>query len=432
MTNNANDQFFVYTQTQKIVTLVSAILGFALDGFNMLIFAFLLLPIAKSLNVNIPDMGFIFSLQLIFSMLGGVIFGHFADTKGRKLLLMYSIILYSIGAIFSAFSWNLASLAIFRSLTGLGLGGEWGVGMALFNEVYTSKRRAFGGGLIQGSFLLGILLAGLSAHFALSSFPQAIGWRIGMASGAISLIPVVFIRLFMPESRLWLKSIEMRTKDAVISKIKEPIWTIFKRKYIKYTLIGLLMVFAYMYSFYAVSSIMPTILGKMYKISPPISIKITYLVTIIGALTYFFTGYLGDVAGRKYAFLLTQMISIIGFVVLSLFVIKLYAPFKGSLLAWPIFWGYLLFYMGSGSFAVFGVWFSELYPTEMRSTGISFCYMVGRGTSALAPLISAISFTAGLISGLIAAILLFILPLFLQETKEAVLTPGETILPKRG
>jgi len=428
--DKVNEDLYVYTQTQKVVTLISAILGFALDGFNMLIFAFLLLPISKTLNVSIPDMGFIFSLQLIFSMLGGIIFGHFADTKGRKLLLMYSIILYSIGAIASAFSWNLASLAFSRSLTGLGLGGEWGVGMALFNEVYTSKRRAFGGGLIQGSFLLGILLAALSAHFAMSTFPQQIGWRIGIASGAISLIPVIFIRLYMPESKLWLKSLEMRAKGESISKTKEPIWAIFKKKYVKYTLIGLLMVFAYMYSFYAVASIMPTILGKVYKILPSISIKITYLVTIIGALTYFLTGYLGDVIGRKYSFLLTQAISIIGFIVLSL-VIGSYVPFKGSLITWPIFWGYLLFYMGSGSFAVFGVWFSELYPTEMRSTGISFCYMVGRGTSALAPLVSAISFSVGIISGLVAAVLLFILPLlFLQETKGAVLTPGETILAK--
>lgn len=425
---SANKSDFTYSPVQRWSTLTSAILGFALDGYNMLILSFVFLAISKSFGVSITQMGFIFSLQLIFSMLGGVVFGYYADTKGRKLLLMVAIILYSVGALASAFAWNVASLAFFRCLIGIGLGGEWGVGMALYNEVWTSDRRAFGGGLIQGSYLLGIFLAGVVGHWALGAFAASMGWRIALASGFISIIPVVLIRFFMPESKLWEESVRLRKQKASQATVKQPLWAVFSGKYRKYTIIGLLMVLAYMYSFYAVTSIMPTILSKMYKVPAADAAAVSNWVTLLGAAMYFLTGYLGDELGRKKSFLIAQILNIIGFVVLTFYVISIFTPFKGSLWSWPIFLGYLFFYLGSASFAVFGVWFSEIYPTEMRSTGISLCYMIGRGASAIAPLVSAASFKVALITGLIGAVMLFILPLFLQETKGSTLTATETVL----
>ena len=407
-----------YSPMQRYATLVSAILGFSLDGYSLLIISFVILPITKSFHTSVASLGVVFSLQLVFSMVGGVIFGNYADLIGRRRLLLLSIAIYSLGSLLSAFSWNVFALALFRSLVGIGLGGEWGVGMALYNEVWTAKRRALGGGIIQGSFIFGIMLAGVVARWALSTYILS-GWRVALATGFLSLIPIMIVRLALPESKLWQRAVVQRNKEShsAASTKNVPVKVIFHPDNRKYTIIGLIMVACYMYAFYAIASIMPTVLTTLYKVPVTLSASITTWATFLGALTYVIIGFLGDVWGRKTAFLIAQFLSVVGFLLFIIFTVGIRVPIGTSFVHWPIFWAYLLFYMGSASFAVFGVWFSELYPTRARSTGISTIYMVGRGMSALAPIVAASSMNLGLLSGTFAAIVLFGLPWILRETR---------------
>lgn len=406
-----------YSSVERMAAMASAILGFALDGYTLLMVSFVELPIAKTLHTSIVNLGIVFSLQLIFSMVGGIIFGNYADLLGRRRLLLLSIFIYGFGSLLSAFSWNLLSLAVFRSFVGIGLGAEWGVGMALYNEVWTNKRRALGGGVIQGSFIFGIMLAGIISHWALGAYVVN-GWRVALGTGFLSLIPILIVRIALPESHLWEQASQSRTTSrSQPSHPHAPLKEIFLQSNLKYTVIGLIMVACYMYSFYAVSSIMPTVLGSVYKVSPALAAGLTTWATFLGALTYFVIGFLGDVWGRRGAFLVGQALSVIGFGLFLILTLVNRLPTGTSVVGVPIFWAYLLFYMGSASFAVFGVWFTELYPTRSRSTGISVVYMVGRGTSALAPIVAAQSLSAGLITGSLAAVALFIVPWALRETK---------------
>ena len=103
-----------YTTSQRWVILSSAILGYVTDGYNLLIITFLLPSVTRDLGISTEQAGFIVTAQLIASIIGGALFGRLADARGRKSALTWSIALFSLGALLSAFSWGYSSLLITR------------------------------------------------------------------------------------------------------------------------------------------------------------------------------------------------------------------------------------------------------------------------------------------------------------------------------
>src|SRR5215467_15484083 len=103
-----------------------------------IIMAFLLTQIQKSLGMTLPQTGLIVSMTLTGSVIGGVAIGWLGDQIGRKNALLASLALLAAGSILSAFAWDFVSLLSFRFITGIGVGGEWGAGMVLLNEVWRS------------------------------------------------------------------------------------------------------------------------------------------------------------------------------------------------------------------------------------------------------------------------------------------------------
>lgn len=413
-----------YSGGQRASVFISAILGFALDGYNLLIISFLMPALEATLHINLVEAGVISSVQLIAAVVGGVLFGWIGDAIGRKNSLMGSILLYTIGAVLSGLSWNYGALLVFRFITGIGLGGEWGAGMVLFNEVWNPKRRGLGSSVIQASFLAGISLAGVVAQWALHSFGPT-GWHAAFYTGVIPILLVIFIRFVMPESHLWAEYDRLRKNGQLPpEKAREsaPIAEIFKGAALKYTMIGLLMVAGYMFAFYSVTTFMPTFMIKAGHMAPALVSPLTTTILWIAIPCYILAGWISDSWGRKIAFAIPAVLEIVGFIWLYL-VGKAGIAFPGGFGAWAVFWAYLLFYVGSGAATMFGPWFSEIFPTELRATAVSFCYMVGRASSALAPVLvpvvaaaSAKGLQGGMSIGLVGAVLLVVLGLFLPET----------------
>lgn len=415
-----------YTGTQRGAIFCSALLGYAMDGYNLLMLSFLLVPLTKALHVSLAAMGFVFSLQLIASMLGGPLFGWIADAYGRKLSLVLAIVLYSLGALFSAFAGGFVALAAARTVTGLGLGGEWGVGMALFNETWPARRRALGGGVIQSAFLMGILGASFVAHWAQAVYPADVAWRVALGTGALPIVLALAIRFVMPESNLWKGYDAMRRAGRLPddkAREKGSVTEIFRGAALKYTILGLFIVGCFMYSFYGMTALMPSLLAKQFHAGAEVAL-ITELVTAISIPFYWIVGWIGDSVGRKVAFIAPAVLTVIGTLLFAVTAGLNPQPYTGDIWIWGVFWGYLLFYIGTANFAVFGVWFSEIYPVELRSTGVSTTYMIGRGVSGIAPtvvpLIAAAtgsSLAIGMSTGAIAAVVMMLLPLALRETR---------------
>ncbi|WP_246757410.1 MFS transporter [Methylobacterium sp. OT2] len=419
-----------YTRAQRITIIVSCMLGFALDLYDVLLLPFLMPAIQRSLSMTLTEVASITSLTLIGSVIGGALFGWIGDRMGRRTSLQLTLGLFAVGSILSAFSTNYPTLAALRFLTGIGLGGEWGAGMVLFNETWNPRRRGLGSACIQGSAALASAAASIVAVWALTTFDPEQGWRVGLLTGGAPLVLMIAIRLWMPESKAWLAFDERRrgtVPTAVVRNAGNPFVGMFRPGLRGVTITAMSWMMAYMFCYYGVTVFIPTLMLKTLQTPLDVVRDTSVAYAVVAGIAFLGMGWLNDRFGRRSGALLPSlmwMASLVGLLVWG------HARYDQSLLEWPIFWLYLLFGMGNASLGVAGTWLSELYPIEVRSTAVSTIYMAGRAVGSLAPVAvpAAATLLGGdLVSGMLiclpAAALFFVLSLLLPETR------GRTTMP---
>ncbi|HEY5164002.1 MAG TPA: MFS transporter, partial [Terriglobales bacterium] len=152
---------------QQRRTLIAAALGWMLDGFDVMLYATVVSYVMLDLGMSKPMAGFLNTLTLIASGMGGLIFGFIADRLGRKRALMLSILTYSVCSFASGLSTSIAMLAVFRFILGLGMGGEWNTGATLVAETWPTELRAKALAMVQSSFAIGFAAAALVAGLVL-------------------------------------------------------------------------------------------------------------------------------------------------------------------------------------------------------------------------------------------------------------------------
>src|SRR5437660_5885149 len=133
-------------------TLLAASLGWMLDAFDAMLYALVLTHIMRDLGMSKSTSGFLATLTLLASGIGGVMFGFIADRIGRKRALMLSILTYSLCSFASGLSTSILMLAIFRFILGLGMGGEWNTGATLVAETWPTELRAKAISVVQNSW----------------------------------------------------------------------------------------------------------------------------------------------------------------------------------------------------------------------------------------------------------------------------------------
>src|SRR5882672_4051779 len=161
-----------YTTRERSFVAWSAILGYAFDFYNLIVLAFLLGPIQTTLKVTLSQTGLIVGLTLAASVLGGILFGWLGDRIGRKNALLWTLLLLALGSLASAAAWDFTSLLVFRIITGIGVGGEWGAGMVLLNEVWDNRKRGLGSAIVQAMSSAGTAMAAIAATVTLTYFDQ--------------------------------------------------------------------------------------------------------------------------------------------------------------------------------------------------------------------------------------------------------------------
>jgi MFS family permease len=412
----------VYSSKEKSSVLISTLFGYGLDFYNILIISFIMGAIQKSLNISLTEAGIITTVTLAGSVIGGVLFGWLGDRIGRKNSLLWTLGLFSVGAILSAFSWDFNSLLVTRAITGIGLGGEWGAGIVLFNEVWDKNRRGFGSSVIQAASTGGIAAASIVALWSLSTFSPDWGWRVALLTGGAPILLMIYVRFWMPESKLWLEYERMRAAGELPPEkaaAASPLIEIFKGASLRYTLLGFIIVSGYMFAFYSVTVFMPGFMRSLG--AEPEAIRTVTVVFSCGlAAAFLIFGWFTDSLGRKVGVVFPTIISIIGFIGIYL---SAGASFPGSLVAWPLFAWYVLWGIGQTAAGMFGCWFSELYPVELRASAVSTIYMVGRGIGSIAPFVvpvvaaqSTTGIAGGMMAGLGAAVICALAALLLPET----------------
>ena len=216
--------------TGRNATLIAALLGWMFDGFEMGLFPLIGRPALKELlgpgtspSVSDQWFGVIMAVFLVGAASGGVLFGWLGDKIGRVRAMSLSIVTYAIFTGLCGFATEAWHIAVLRFIASLGMGGEWSLGVALVNEIWPGKSRAFIAGLIGAASNVGFLLVALlsmgligfigGVHTVLTTIGISeetsqylianSAWRFLMISGAVPALLIFFIRLFVPESKKW-------------------------------------------------------------------------------------------------------------------------------------------------------------------------------------------------------------------------------------
>lgn len=158
------------------------------------------------MHFSASQIGFIGSCYLAGAVIGSLVFGHLTDRFGRRLFFFLSLTIYLVGVGCTAFSWNLASFALFRFITGAGIGGEYSAVNSAIDELIPARLRGRVDLIVNGSFWLGAAAGAASTIIILNPHivPYPIGWRLGFGIGAVIGCGILYLRRFIPESPRWL------------------------------------------------------------------------------------------------------------------------------------------------------------------------------------------------------------------------------------
>lgn len=348
--------------------------------------------------------GYATSIFLVGWAIGGVIFGVLGDRYGRARTLVLTILLYSCFTGLSALSQNFFQFAVFRFITGLGVGGAFAAGVTLVAEVMPDRSRTYALGSLQAFSAVGNITAALIAWFLgylairnlLGPYPP---WRIEFVIGALPAFLAIFIMWRLEEPERWKQMAAERAAGkigaagSIPDLFKHPTWR-------RNTIVGLILSFSGVvavwgigfFSFDLASSVFTPKLtaqaladgmtkeaaDKFAKDTIQQWVGIISLVQNTGAFFGIYAfAYVSDRIGRRPTFGIFFVLAAISTAAVFGFLNEF----------WHIF--VLIPIMGFCQLALFGgyaIYFPELFPTRLRSTGVSFCYNVGRLVAALGPL----------------------------------------------
>lgn len=331
--------------------------------------------------------------------IGGLIFGALGDRYGRAKMLTVTVLIYSLFTGLSFFSHYYWDFAIFRFLTGIGVGGVFGLAVALIAETVPDGARAGALGTLQvlstiGNVAAGFIKMGIDSLEAGGTIDAGTGWRWVFLVGAVPAFLVFFIRGYLKEPEPWLKmQREGRLPKgsffgSYVTLMKEKRWR-------HHLVVGAVLSMTGVVGLWAIGEYAVDLQRSVFrthfegiglaadKIALAVNktINIAYQCNMIGAACgmIFFTWLCGKV-GRRKAFAA-------GFTAALLITLTVYWKMNSPKEAY-----FMMFFMGAaqlGVFAGFAIYLPELFPSRLRSTGTSFCYNLGRFAAAAGSFFSA-------------------------------------------
>jgi MFS family permease len=365
--------------------------GWVFDFYDILLLIFLVQgPLGRHFGWTSRQIGWIVGLQLASTGAGGVLFGWLGDRIGRKSALEWTILTYSLGTLFRAATGLIfpayGYLVFWTIISGLGIGGEWGLGQNLIGETFPPAVRGRWGGYMQTGAPIGVLLAAVVG----TSFAAAFGWRAAFAISVLPAFLVVVIRRHMPESDLWQQRHRGPRGDS--ARLLSPI---LRGTFLRAFVLVLFSMTSYWFIYSFIVAYVRTALG----LTTPGQILRVFLVLQTGGFAgYALFGILADRFGRRPVFLLYCLVQAAGVLALTL----VFARYRQRGL--PLDLAFFAAGLGTGLWSLFGPYFSELFPTSVRATATGSSYNLARGIQLLTPIAlsafeSAHRFAAGVALG---------------------------------
>jgi MFS family permease len=395
-------------------TLVVVALGITwiLDGLEVTLAGAVAPALKESprLHFSNAEVGLVSSAYLVGAVVGALIFGWLTDRLGRKRLFFITLALYLVATASTALSWNLWSFALFRFLTGAGIGGEYTAINSAIQELIPARYRGWTDLVINGSFWIGAAAGAVASIILLDPavLPPDWGWRLAFLIGAMLGLVIFLMRMWLPESPRWLMThgrvdeanrvlegieaefrtrghrfddeplpvIRLRTRRFTpLAEVANTLFSVERRR----TLVGLTLMAAQAFFYNAIFFTYALVLTDFYGIRAD---HVGWYLLPFAAGNFLgpvLLGRLFDTVGRRTMIAVTYAVS--GLLLAGagyLFAIGVLSA-AGQTIAWMV-----IFFFASAAASSAYLTVSETFPLEVRALAIAFFYAIGTGIGGVA------------------------------------------------
>lgn len=379
----------------KRKALFAAAVGYGLDGFDLLILSFALGGIIATFGLSDVEAGSLSTITLFGAVLGGIIFGSLADRYGRVRVLTWTVLIFAVFTGLSAIAQGYWDMAAYRFIAGIGIGGEFGIGMALAAEAVPANQRARATSWVGVGFQIGVFAAAIVSAPVIALW----GWR---ALFVIGLFPAIFafaIRRGVEEPDKFVQSQqghaagesgesgESAVSDggseaaAALPTFGAKIRALVKDKAtVKITFALIVLSTVQNFGYFGIIAWLPNYLSEKMDLGVTKG-SLWTAVTVIGMLAgILIFGQVADRLGRRPAFWIFQAGAIVSILVYS----QMSDP--SALLIGGFFMGAF----ANGMLGGHGALLAEMYPTQVRATAQNVVFNIGRALGGLAPVVIAV------------------------------------------
>ena len=362
------------TRRMRLSSIWGSAIGYATDGFDLLILGFMLRPISADLGLSQPQAASLVTATLFGAVIGGFGFGWLSDRLGRVRVLVWTIALFAVFTGLCALAHGYWDLLIYRTIAGLGLGGEFGIGMALVAEACPAAERARVSSYVGLGWQVGVLAAAIVTPILL----PVIGWRGMFLLGILPALAAYVIRRSLPEPALFLRGAKARSTQSSFKLLVKDAETI------KLSFGMAILCSVQNFGYYGVMIWLPNYLSTRFGLALT-QTAVWTTATIAGmAIGIFVFGQVADRVGRRSAF----FIYMTGAAIMVLVYARLTDPTT------LLFAGMVMGFFVNGMLGGYGALMSELYPTAARATAQNVLFNIGRAVGGFGPLLVGLAASA--------------------------------------
>jgi len=353
-----------------------------------------------TLGLSASQIGWAASAYIAGAVLGAIYFGRLADRLGRKRMFLVTLVVYLIATVLTAFTWDIASFAFCRFLTGFGIGGEYAAINSAIDELIPARLRGRVDLAINGTFWIGAAMgAGLSV---LLLDPQWIGpelgWRIAFGLGGVLAFAILLVRRHLPESPRWLLMHDRSEEaEAVVRRIEQEVGVVYEKqqhlairplrsipwsdvlhvllvRYRRRAIFGITLMASQAFFYNAIFFTYALVLARFYGVADEHVGYYIFPFALGNFLGPLLLGRLFDTVGRRFMIATTYALSGIGLLATGYAFSQEWLTPLTQALSWS-----LIFFFASAAASSAYLTVSEIFPLEMRAIAISLFYAVGTG-----------------------------------------------------
>ncbi len=335
-------------------------LGWVFDFYDLILFSFTKGGIAHELGLDVTgSVAWIEGWSLLATAIGGFLFGRVADRAGRRAAMVASIVVFSLGALATGLANGFWSLLLARVVTGLGVGGEWGIGHAVVAEHWHGRERDRVHGILQAGSPVAMAMAAAVGCF-LAPLP-GVGWRAVFVGSSLLGLFALAGRWSMPGP-----------DRAVAHAERLPARELFAAAHRRTSVVLLTILVLHMAGFWCVYAELPGALMRMHGVSPHDVGWFQIQVNGVHVVADVLFGFLAARFGRVRMFVAFCLVFALGQWLVLQQLANVTADFSTFTIAVAAMG------LGAGTWSCFGALFGEHYPAALRATAAATFYSLAR------------------------------------------------------